>query len=79
MTHRCPDAIQRQGSLLQNPSNARVMPHKIQLSTYYSVLDSPTDSGIDPNIMYSEVEYGDVPAGTEVELMSDQAETYSGQ
>ncbi len=48
MTHRCPDGIHRQGSPFQNPSNARVMPQKIQPSPRYSVLDLPTDSGEEP-------------------------------
>ncbi len=50
MTHRCPDGIHRQGSPFQNPSKARVMPQKIQPLTPYSVLDPPTDSGIDAKL-----------------------------
>ena len=48
MMHRCPDGIYRQGSPFQNPSNARAMPQKIQPLTPYFVLDSPTDSGVEP-------------------------------
>ena len=50
MTHGCPGRVYRQGSLIQNTSNARVMPQKIQPSTPHSVHNSPTDSGIDPHL-----------------------------
>ena len=53
MTHGCPDGIHRRGSPFQTPSNARVMPRKIQPSNHYSVLDLPTDSGEEPHLRTS--------------------------